>query len=60
MEDETDDYQGRAFSSFVNHPNIFGILYLIGTGWRQSLAISTSLALSSTAITLQSLKEKIK
>jgi CPA2 family monovalent cation:H+ antiporter-2 len=36
----------------------FGILYFIGTGWRQSLAISTSLALSSTAITLQSLKEK--
>jgi len=36
----------------------FGILYFMGTGWRQSLAISTSLALSSTAITLQSLKEK--
>ncbi|WP_048644705.1 monovalent cation:proton antiporter-2 (CPA2) family protein [Cyclobacterium amurskyense] len=36
----------------------FGILYLTGIGWRQSLAISTSLALSSTAITLQSLKEK--
>ncbi|EPR71568.1 monovalent cation:proton antiporter-2 (CPA2) family protein [Cyclobacterium qasimii] len=36
----------------------FGILYFMGLGWRQALAISTSLALSSTAITLQSLKEK--
>ena len=36
----------------------FGILYFMGLGWRQALTISTSLALSSTAITLQSLKEK--
>jgi CPA2 family monovalent cation:H+ antiporter-2 len=36
----------------------FGILQFLGVDWRQSLAISTSLALSSTAIALQSLKEK--
>ena len=36
----------------------FGVLQFLGVDWRQSLAISTSLALSSTAIALQSLKEK--
>jgi CPA2 family monovalent cation:H+ antiporter-2 len=37
---------------------IFGISILIGVNWRIGLAVGLSMALSSTAIVLQSLKEK--